>query len=364
MPLGSFSSLVAQATQLTAVAVPKAVGIIGDDVAVNAKQLLNLPPGRNFPALLKVMKGSLLNKAVLIPAATLISFAAPWAILPMLAVGGAFLTAEAMEQLRGKGHGHGGHAHDDKHVETEKEKIAGALKVDAILSMEITVLTLSVVAGAPILTQLAVMAATGAALTGVLYGVIGGIINLEAAGKWLAKREGDKPLAKMSRSIGNGLGKAMPKLVKGISVVGTAALFLVGGELLLMGIPGGTTLLAAAVAHVPALPLIQPVAEHLIMGAVGLAASFVTYPVMEKLEGPLERLGAFFTSTREKLFGKKSPANDNAPAVPEQTPATPALAHMPDVKSDMNAAAAPKVEAANSPASAPVPAPKPPKIAP
>ena len=226
------------------------------------------------------MKGSLLNKAVLIPAATLVSFAAPWAILPMLAVGGAFLTAEAMEQLRGKGHGHGGHghAHGEKHVESEKEKIAGALKVDAILSMEITVLTLSVVAGAPILTQLAVMAATGAALTGVLYGVIGGIINLEAAGKWLAKREGDKPLAKISRSIGNGLGKAMPKLVKGISVIGTAALFLVGGELLLMGIPGGTALLAAAVAHVPALPLIQPVAEHLIMGAGRVGGEFCDLP--------------------------------------------------------------------------------------
>lgn len=367
MPLGSFSSLVSQATQLTAVAVPKAVGIIGDDVAVNAKQLLNLPPGRNFPALVKVMKGSLLNKAVLIPAATLISFAAPWAILPMLAVGGAFLTAEAMEQLRGKGHGHGGHgghAHGENHVETEKEKIAGALKVDAILSMEITVLTLSVVAGAPILTQLAVMAATGAALTGVLYGVIGGIINLEAAGKWLAKREGDKPLAKISRGIGKALGKAMPKLVKGISVVGTAALFLVGGELLLMGIPGGTALLAAAVAHVPALPLIQPVAEHLIMGAVGLAASFATYPIMEKLEGPLERLGAFFTRTREKLFGKKTPANDNAPAIPEQAPVAPALANMPDVKADMNAAAAPRADVANTPAPAPVPAPKPPKIAP
>ncbi len=369
MPLGSFSSLVGQAAQLTSVAVPKAVGIIGDDIAANTKQLLDLPPGRNFPALLKVIKGSLLNKAVLIPAATAISWAAPWAVLPLLAVGGFFLTAEAMEQMRGKGHGHDehkheeghDHAHDEKRVQTEKQKVAGALKIDMILSAEITVLTLSVVAGAPILTQLAVMAVTGVALTGILYGIIGGVINMDDAGKWLAKREGDKPLAKMARTLGRAMSKSVPPLMKAISVVGTAALFMVGGELLLAGIPGGSALLSAAVAHMPALPLIQPVMEHVIMAAAGLAASFVSYPVMEKLEGPLEKFGAYLKAKKEKLFGQKAPANDNAPAVPDQAPAAPALANMPDVRADMNAAASPKAEA---PAPAPVPAPKPPKIAP
>lgn len=372
MPVGSFSSMLASAAQLTAVAVPKAVGIIGDDIAANTKQLLDLPPGRNFPALFKVVKGSLLNKAVLIPAATIISWAAPWAVLPLLAVGGFFLTAEAMEQMRGKGHGHDEHKHDDGHdhahgekrVQTEKEKVAGALKIDVILSAEITVLTLSVVAGAPILTQLAVMGATGVALTGILYGIIGGVINMDDAGKWLAKREGDKPLAKAARTIGRAMSKSVPPLMKAISVIGTAALFMVGGELLLAGIPGGSALLSAAVAHVPALPLIQPVAEHILMAAAGLAASLVSYPVMEKLEGPLGKLGDYLAAQKAKLFTRKAPANDNTAPIPEQTPAQPALANLPDVKADMNAAAAPKADAANAPAPAPVPAPKPPKIAP
>ena len=372
MPVGSFSSMLASAAQLTAVAVPKAVGIIGDDIAANTKQLLDLPPGRNFPALFKVVKGSLLNKAVLIPAATVISWAAPWAVLPLLAVGGFFLTAEAMEQMRGKGHGHDEHKHEEgrnhehgeKRVQTEKEKVAGALKIDVILSAEITVLTLSVVAGAPILTQLAVMAATGVALTGILYGIIGGVINMDDAGKWLAKREGDKPLAKAARAIGRAMSKSVPPLMKAISVIGTAALFMVGGELLLAGIPGGSALLSAAVAHVPALPLIQPVAGHILMAAAGLAASLVSYPVMEKLEGPLGKLGDYLAAHKAKLFTRKAPANDNAAPIPEQTPAQPALANLPDVKADMNAAAAPKADAANAPAPAPVPAPKPPKIVP
>ena len=212
MPIGEFSALLSGVASLTGAAVPKAVGIIGDDVAANAKQLMDMPKGRTLPAIMKVVKGSLRNKALMIPFAIGLSFFLPGAILPLLAVGGFYLTAEAKEQLEGKGHGH------DKAVpETEKDKIANALKIDGVLSGEITALTLGIVAGAPILTQLVVLGATGFALTGILYGAIGGILGMGPLGKWLEKREGKGIVPATARKIGTVLVKAAPKVMKVVS---------------------------------------------------------------------------------------------------------------------------------------------------
>lgn len=360
MALGSFPALLASSAELTAVSVPKAVGIIGDDIAANAKQLMDLPPKRTWPALFKVVRGSLWNKAGTITAALALSWAAPAAILPLLAVGGFYLTAEAMGQARGKSH----HGHDDKDdkPKTEQEKIAGALKVDVVLSGEITALTLGIVAAAPFLTQLTVMAVTGVALTGILYGTIGTILSMGPVGNWLKNRKGDSIVAKAARKTGDKLVKATPGVMKTIAVIGTAALFMVGGELLLGAIPGAAAVMTGIASHVPLLP---GIAEHVLYALAGVAASVVSYPVMERLEEPLEKLGQKiskgYASLKDKvikLVKKPAPANDNKSA-PPAPPAAPALSTVPAVKEQLNKAATPEQTPAPPPA-----APAPPKTAP
>lgn len=341
MPIGEFSALLSGAASLTGTAVPRAVGIIGDDVAANAKQLMDMPKGRTLPAILKVIKGSLRNKAVMIPFALGLSWLLPGAILPLLAMGGFYLTAEAKEQLEGKGHGH-----DKKVPDTEKDKIANALKIDAVLSGEITALTLGIAASAPIMTQLVVLGATGLALTGILYGAIGAILGMGPLGKWLEKREGKGILPSAARKIGTVLVKAAPKVMKAVSVIGTAALFMVGGELMLHGIPGGEQLVTQMVSH---LPVLQGVATHVVALAAGFAASFVSHPVVEALEKPAAKARDYIKSKAQNLF-KKKPAKEAAPkAAPAAEAAPNALKNAPAVKADMNAAA--------KPAQAPVPAP-------
>ena len=287
MPLDVLASIAA----MTKTAALKAASISGDDVAVNTKQLNGLDPSREIPALLKVMRGSLRNKAILVPIALAVSAFAPWAVLPMLAGGGLYLASEGAQNLIGKGHeaeGENGQgAKDGKAL--EKGKVNGALKVDFILSAEITVLTLSIVAGAPILAQLAVLAATGLAMTAGMYGLIGGLIRLDDAGKWLEKREGQGPIAKAVRQVGTAIRKSSPYIMKGISVLGTAALFVIGGELLLHGVPGAEHLVAGALGTLSANPLIQGAIGLAAETAVGLAAGFAAMPLMNIIEPKIEQ---------------------------------------------------------------------------
>lgn len=360
MAVGSIASLFNSAVALTGKAVPKAVGIIGDDIAVNAHQLEDLPPGRNMPALLKVAKGSLLNKAVLIPFALGLSWFFPAGILPLLAVGGFYLTAHGMEQIKGGHHGH------DRMPETEKEKVAGALKIDAILSAELTMLTLGVVAAAPIVTQLAVLATTGLALTGILYGAIGAIIGMGPLGKWLQERKGESAFAKSARTLGRGVTKAAPLLMKTVSVLGTAAMFMVGGELLLGAVPAAAGFVAHLAgqlsAYAPAaIPGATHLAEHALFAVAGLGASLFSYPTVQMLEGPAEKLASRIsgglTSMKQKigkLLSRKKGAPDTQPAVQQAAPvndnAPRALNSVPDAKAALNNAAAKNEPPAAQPA--------------
>lgn len=381
MAVGSIASLFNAAVALTGKAVPKAVGIIGDDIAVNAHQLEDLPPGRNMPALLKVAKGSLLNKAALIPFALGLSWFFPAGILPLLAVGGFYLTAHGMEQIKGGHHGH------DKKPETEKEKVAGALKIDAILSAELTMLTLGVVAAAPIVTQLAVLATTGLALTGILYGAIGAIIGMGPLGKWLQQRQGDSAFAKTARSVGRAVTRTAPLLMKTVSVLGTAAMFMVGGELLLGAVPGAAGFVAhlagqltayapaALTAAIPAaIPALTPLAEHALFAVAGLGASLFSYPAVQMLEGPAQklatRIAGGISAMKQKigtLLSRKKDAPDTQAAIKQAPPTndnvSQALRRAADAKAALNNAAAkndaPAMQAApKTPENKPVP-PKP-----
>jgi uncharacterized protein len=197
-----------------------------------------------------VAKGSALNKAILVPLALAISVFAPWAVTPLLMVGGAFLCYEGFEKLAHK-FLHSA-AEDENHhaqlaraladpavdlVALEKEKIKGAVRTDFVLSAEIIAITLGTVAQSPFTTQLAVLVGIAVVMTLGVYGLVAGIVKLDDAGLYLSQRSGTGLSAQGVRRLGFGILKAAPYLMKALSVAGTAAMFLVGGGILVHGIP-------------------------------------------------------------------------------------------------------------------------------
>ncbi len=229
---------------LSKVAAKKTAGVLGDDLALNAQQVTGVSADREIPVVWAVCKGSLINKAILVPAALLISAFAPWLVVPLLMVGGAYLCFEGFEKLAHKLlHAK---AEDDAHhqaltqaltdpkqdlVAFEKDKIKGAVRTDFILSAEIIAITLGTVATAPFGTQVLVLSSIALVMTLGVYGFVAGIVKLDDLGLWLSRRPGAT-----SRSLGGAILRAAPWLMKTLSVVGTAAMFLVGGGILVHGI--------------------------------------------------------------------------------------------------------------------------------
>ena len=235
---------------LTKVAAKKTAGVLGDDLALNAQQVAGVKAERELPVVWAVFKGSFLNKAFLVPAALLISAFAPWAVTPLLMIGGAFLCFEGFEKLAHKYlHSRG---EDDARreelatalanpavdmVALEKDKIKGAVRTDFILSAEIIVITLGTVQDSPFSTQVAVLSGIAVLMTVGVSGLGAGIVTLDDAGLHLSLLEGRSGLRQMQRKLGGGILKTAPWLMKGLSVAGTAAMFLVGGGILSHGWP-------------------------------------------------------------------------------------------------------------------------------
>ncbi|GAB3773853.1 DUF808 domain-containing protein [Ramlibacter monticola] len=243
--LDDIASILDDVAGLTKVAATKTAGVLGDDLALNAQQVSGVRAERELPVVWAVAKGSLLNKAILVPAALAISAIAPWAVTPLLMLGGAYLAFEAAEKVahrllhsRAEDEAHHQelqHAVADEKVDLvahEREKIRGAIRTDFILSAEIIVIALGTVAGQDFVTRLAVLVAIAIAMTVGVYGFVAGIVKLDDLGAWLSRR----PRA-VSRALGNWIVRAAPWLMKGLSVAGTAAMFLVGGSILEHGIP-------------------------------------------------------------------------------------------------------------------------------
>jgi hypothetical protein len=236
---------------LTNVAARKTAGVLGDDIALSAQQVAGFKADRELPVVWAVAKGSLLNKAILVPTALAISALAPWAVLPLLMVGGAFLCYEGFERLTHK-FLHSGDEDTTHHAELvqavsdpavdlvalEKEKVKGAVRTDFILSAEIIVITLGTVAAAPFMTRVSVLAGIALIMTVGVYGLVAGIVKLDDGGLYLSQRTGDAYSARILRAFGAGILTAAPWLMKGLSVAGTAAMFLVGGSIVTHGIPG------------------------------------------------------------------------------------------------------------------------------
>lgn len=242
---------------LTKVAAQKTSGVLGDDLALNAEQVAGVRAERELPVVWAVAKGSFRNKLILVPAALLVSALAPWAITPVLMLGGAYLCYEGFEKLAHKflhspaedeaGHKAIALALLDPATDLvafENDKIRGAIRTDFILSAEIIVIALGTVKDAAFAVQVSVVAGIALVMTVGVYGLVAGIVKLDDAGLHLVKDTATTLWAGAKRTLGRGLLSFAPYLMKSLSVIGTTAMFMVGGGILLHGIP-----LSAAIVH-------------------------------------------------------------------------------------------------------------------
>jgi predicted DNA repair protein MutK len=229
---------------LTKVAAKKTTGVLGDDLALNAQQVSGVSADRELPVVWAVAKGSAMNKAILVPAALAISAFVPWAVTPLLMIGGLFLCFEGFEKLAhklmhsrdedGAHHAELTEALSNPSVDLvafEKDKIKGAVRTDFILSAEIIAITLGTVSSSPFATQLVVLAGIAVIMTIGVYGVVAGIVKLDDLGLYLSRKPGWRA------PVGEAILKAAPYLMKGLTIAGTAAMFLVGGGILTHGVP-------------------------------------------------------------------------------------------------------------------------------
>jgi uncharacterized protein len=279
--LDDIATILDDVAVMSKVAVKKTAGVLGDDLALNANQISGVSADRELPVVWAVAKGSFINKLILVPAALTISAFAPWAILPLLMLGGLFLCFEGFEKIAHK------YLHsreeDAKHhaeelaaiadpkvdmVQFEKGKIKGAIRTDFILSAEIVVITLGTVATAAFGQQVAVVSAIALLMTVGVYGLVAGIVKLDDLGLFLSQRG----RTSVSRGFGRGLLKTAPYLMKTLSVVGTAAMFLVGGGIITHGIPWLHHQVEALVATFGGSGFVATVLPTVIDGIVGIIA--------------------------------------------------------------------------------------------
>lgn len=274
---------------MTKVATGKTAGVLGDDLALNAEQVSGVQSDRELAVVWAVAKGSLLNKVVLVPAALLISVFLPSAITPLLMLGGAFLCYEGVEKvlhswqrMQAKRQTtapaavvppaappHTAKEQAEGFAALEKSKVSGAVRTDFILSAEIIAIALGTVAGEPLIEQAAVLSLVAVLVTVVVYGLVALIVRLDDVGLALLART-----SAALQSLGRGILRATPWLMRTLSIVGTAAMFLVGGSLLVHGLPWlGLALdsALAVVSHWVAAPLWQfllPQLLHVLVGAL------------------------------------------------------------------------------------------------
>ena len=242
--LDDIASVLDDVALLTKLAAKKTAGVLGDDLALNAEQVSGVKAARELPVVWAVAKGSLINKAILVPAALAISAWLPVLITPLMMIGGTYLVYEGMEKLAhrflhsrdedAREHEQLVHAVADEQVDLvafEQDKIKGAIRTDFILSAEIIVLSLGVVDGQPFAQQALVLVAIALGITVGVYGLVAGIVKLDDAGMHLAEKGGARA------AFGRGILYTAPWLMKFLSIAGTAAMFLVGGGILVHAIP-------------------------------------------------------------------------------------------------------------------------------
>lgn len=234
---------------MTKIAAKKTTGVLGDDLALNAEQVAGVRANRELPVVWAVALGSMKNKVILVPLALLLNALAPWAVTPLLMLGGAYLCFEGFEKLAHK-YLHSSEevsnqqerllaavAHDEASIMAfEKEKIKGAVRTDFVLSAEIIIITLGTVASAPFASQLTVLAMIAVIMTIGVYGLVAAIVKLDDVGLYLKRRNVTGIVKGLFSVTGNGLLAFAPRLMKSLTVIGTVAMFMVGGGILTHGI--------------------------------------------------------------------------------------------------------------------------------
>lgn len=242
--IDDIATLLDDIASMSKVATSKTAGVLGDDLALNAEQVTGIRAERELPVVWAVAKGSLWNKAILVPLALLISAFVPWLIVPLLMVGGTFLCFEGAEKLahswlhsKAEEEAHGDELKaalvnpNVDMVAFERDRVKGAVRTDFILSAEIITIALGTVAEAPLLTQALTLVVVSLIITVGVYGLVAVIVKLDDMGLWMFKRE-----SAWAQAIGRGLLWLAPALLKTLSVLGTVAMFLVGGGIVLHGL--------------------------------------------------------------------------------------------------------------------------------
>ncbi len=291
--LDDIATILDDVAVMTKVAAKKTAGVLGDDLALNAQQVNGVRAERELPVVWAVAVGSLKNKLILVPAALMISALLPVAITPLLMLGGLYLCFEGVEKLAHKWL-HAAAEDEASHAEQlalladpavdlvamEKDKIKGAIRTDFVLSAEIIVIALGTVAGKPFATQVAVLSGIGVLMTVGVYGLVAAIVKLDDAGAWLLERGG-----RLQVAVGRALLLAAPKLMKALTVIGTAAMFLVGGGILMHGMPGGHAITHAVEAAAGPLAVVVTSLADMLLGVVAGALALAAMKLVDRVRG-------------------------------------------------------------------------------
>ncbi|WP_105436793.1 DUF808 domain-containing protein [Neorhizobium sp. T25_13] len=303
----------------------KAAGVVIDDAAVTPRYVTGFSAERELPIIGKIALGSLKNKLlILLPAALVLSLAAPQAITPLLMIGGLYLCYEGVEKIYEMLLPHAAHTHETA-LETaslgaqslEDEKVSGAIKTDFILSAEIMAITLAAVPSGSVITQAFILAAVGLSITAMVYGGVGLIVKADDLGLMMARAQTAPPIGSFVRGIGRGLVTGMPYFLKVLGIVGTAAMIWVGGGIIVHGLEayglGGLAHLihdaGEVTAHaIPVLPsVLRWVVEAAGAGIVGIVLGFVTIPVASYVISPTWR---YFKSFLPRRWRKQALADE------------------------------------------------------
>ena len=248
--LDDIATLLDDVSVMTKVAAKKTAGVLGDDLALNAQQVTGVRAERELPVVWAVFKGSAVNKLIMVPGALFLSAVFPWIITPLLMLGGAFLCYEGFEKVAHRLL-HSKEEEEESHtkrvqaladrkvdmVQFEKQRIRGAIRTDAILSAEIIVIALGTVQDAELAVRIGVVSLIAAVITVGVYGLVAAIVKLDDVGMHFMEKTGETRFAAVQRRLGEMILSFAPVMMKTLSVLGTAAMFLVGGGILVHGVP-------------------------------------------------------------------------------------------------------------------------------
>jgi len=293
--LDDIATMLDDVAVMTKLAAKKTAGVLGDDLALNAQQVTGVDASREIPVVWAVAKGSFINKLILVPAALAISYFIPWLITPLLMIGGAYLCFEGFEKIAHKllHSKHEDKAHENELAQAvadpkvdlvalEKDKIKGAIRTDFILSAEIIVIALGTVATATFSKQVAVVSLIALVMTVGVYGLVAGIVKLDDLGLYMMMRKGKSFFKQVVRKVGTWLLNLTPYLMRTLSILGTAAMFLVGGSIIGHGIPALHHLTEPMRNISALLPILFDGVLGLVVGAICVALFTIYTKIMPK----------------------------------------------------------------------------------